>query len=105
MGDVTVLTGPNDTGKTRVLSLIESVLMGSPLVEGVDVYGVGSEEEVSALVDPDVPDPGSIGAYADALGPFVDDLEVDAGDEVRVGVRCISAAARPRFDSVAHRWS
>jgi hypothetical protein len=87
LGDVTVLAGPNDTGKTRVLSLIETSLMGSPLVEGVDVYGLGSEEEVAALVDPDVFDYGSIGSYADALGPLIDDLEVDDGDEVRVGVR------------------
>jgi len=70
LGDVTVLTSRNDTGKTRLLGLIESTLMNSGSVQGVDVFGLASEIEVDELVDREAPDRGSTGECAETLGPF-----------------------------------
>ncbi len=87
-GDVTVLTGRNDSGKTRVLRLIETALTDPERVEWVDVFGIASREEVAALVDPDAPDRFGIERFVDAVAPWLDAIELPANaDEIRVGVR------------------
>lgn len=87
-GDVTVLTGRNDSGKTRVLRRIETVLTSPEGVEIVDVFGIASDAELAALVDPDAPDRFGIERFVDAVAPWVDAVELPAGrDEIRVGVR------------------
>ncbi len=87
-GDVTVLTGRNDSGKTRVLRRIEMVLRDPWLAVMVDVFGIVSGEELAALVDPDGHDRFGISGFVDAVAPWVDLVELPGdGDEVRVGVR------------------
>jgi AAA domain, putative AbiEii toxin, Type IV TA system len=87
-GDVTVLTGRNDSGKTRVLGLIETVLTRPELVEMVDVFGIASAEELAALVDPEMLDQFSIERFVDAVAPWLDAIELPGNaDEIRLGVR------------------
>ncbi|HWF49976.1 MAG TPA: AAA family ATPase [Solirubrobacteraceae bacterium] len=87
-GDVTVLTGRNDSGKTRVLRLIETVLTDFELAEMVDVFGIVSGEELAALVDPDGHDLFGICEFVDDVAPWADAVELPSeGNEVRIGVR------------------
>jgi energy-coupling factor transporter ATP-binding protein EcfA2 len=87
-GDVTVLTGRNDSGKTRVLRLIETALTEPERVEGVDVFGTGSREELAALVDPDDGDRLIVDVFVDAIAPWLDTIELPIDrDEIRVVVR------------------
>jgi energy-coupling factor transporter ATP-binding protein EcfA2 len=87
-GDVTVLTGRNDSGKTRVLRLIETALSDPERAEWVDVFGIASREEVAALVDPGAHDRFGIDVFVDAIAAWLDAVELPVdGDEIRVGVR------------------
>ena len=92
LGDVTVLTGPNDSGKTRVLRFIEQGLMGPdyPDYLGVEVqvFGVAEASEIDDfLTDRDGPSTGIVGAESDAVAAFGSAVELPAHpDGVRVGV-------------------
>jgi energy-coupling factor transporter ATP-binding protein EcfA2 len=59
-GDATVLVGPNDSGKTRVLKLLESALR-SPLraADGqIELFTVSSAADMDAFLDRSEPEPG-----------------------------------------------
>ena len=87
LGDVTVLCGINDSGKTRVLQLIESALTKLGSWDMLDVYGVATEAEISAFVDPDTKD-RHIEREVGDVAEFRDELELpDQGRELPFGVR------------------
>ena len=84
LADVTVLTGRNDSGKTRLLGLIEAAL-NEPHKQGediIDVFGRASEAEIAALVYADEPDEEEIAEQAEPFVPFREALELtlDNGD-------------------------
>jgi hypothetical protein len=56
LGDVTVLVGANEVGKTRLLRLIETALGDPAGADMIDLYGIASREEVAAFIDPDAGD-------------------------------------------------
>jgi energy-coupling factor transporter ATP-binding protein EcfA2 len=87
-GDVTVLTGRNDSGKTRILRMIETALTDPERAEWVDVFGIAYREEVADLVDADAGDRFGIEVFVDAIAAWLDAVELPADrDEIRVGVR------------------
>jgi AAA domain, putative AbiEii toxin, Type IV TA system len=87
LGDVTVLCGINDSGKTRVLGLIEAALTELGSWDMLDVYGVATEAEVAAFVDLDTKDRHIERQVADVT-EFRDELELpDQGSELPFGVR------------------
>ena len=94
LGDVTVLTGPNDSGKTRVLRFIKQGLMGAdyPDYLGVelDVFGVAEASEIDDFLrDRDDPPSGIVGAESDAVAAFGSAVELPTHPHgVRVGVLC-----------------
>lgn len=93
---MTVLTGRNDTGKTRLLGLLESVLSHFEAVDGADVFGIATEDEVAELIDSEARDGFSIDESAPALGRYADALDdVAGGGGVCVGVRMDGGWAPP----------
>jgi energy-coupling factor transporter ATP-binding protein EcfA2 len=87
-GDLTVLTGRNDSGKTRLLGLIEGALNRPEDCYFVELFGVMSEEELSDLIDAEGEDRGEIEEYVEPLDRFPVPLELpDAADGVRVAVQ------------------
>jgi energy-coupling factor transporter ATP-binding protein EcfA2 len=87
--DLTVLTGRNDTGKTRLLELIAAALNRPEECEFIDLFGTMSESEVAELIDSVAADECEIDQYvAEYLDGFPATLEpADAADRVRVGIR------------------
>jgi hypothetical protein len=81
LGDVTVLTGINDSGKTRVLQLIEAALTELGSWDMLDVYGVATEAEVAAFVDPERRD-RYIEMEVHAVSVFRDELELPVNGRV-----------------------
>ena len=82
LADVTVLTGRNDSGKTRLLRLIEAVL-NEPHAQDyeiIDVFGRASEAEVAAFVHADEPDEEEIEEQAEPFAPFREALELSVDD-------------------------
>jgi hypothetical protein len=87
LGDVTVLTGINDSGKTRVLRLIEAALTDLGSWDMLEVYGVATEAEVSAFVDLEAKD-RHIEREVEEVAEFREELELpDHGRELPFGVR------------------
>lgn len=87
-GDLTVLTGRNDAGKTRLLGLIRTSLNRPEKCEFIDLFGVMAGEEVSELIDPDDEDRSELERDVECLDGFPVTLEVpDRPDGVRVAVR------------------
>jgi energy-coupling factor transporter ATP-binding protein EcfA2 len=86
LGDVTVITGRNDSGKTRLLRLIEAAL-NDPHVqkpdqgfESMDVFGMASEGEVAAFVHSGDFDTEEIIEQVEPFAPFRTELELEVGD-------------------------
>ena len=78
LGDVTVLIGPNDVGKTRILRLVESALMdpfGGAGDEVMDLFGFASKEEVDAFVDAEFPDEERIGREIQSIEHLRSELD------------------------------
>jgi energy-coupling factor transporter ATP-binding protein EcfA2 len=59
-GDATVLVGPNDSGKTRVLKLLESALRNPlrPADGQLELFALASAPEMRAFLDRSEPEPG-----------------------------------------------
>ena len=78
LGDVTVLIGPNDAGKTRILRLVESALtepFGGAGDEVMDLFGFASKEELDAFVDAEFPDEERIGREIQSIEHMRSDLD------------------------------
>jgi energy-coupling factor transporter ATP-binding protein EcfA2 len=88
LGDVTVLTGRNDSGKTRVLRSIEAALMSRADAEELEVLGVAARSELDAFLrDPECPPTGIVAAETATVAPFTAAVEMPAGgQEMRVGL-------------------
>ena len=72
LGDVTVLTGPNDSGKTRVLRFIEEGLMGPdyPDYLGVEVEVFGSRRHRRSMVFSETATARRSGSFVLSLTPW-----------------------------------
>ena len=87
-GDVTVLIGANDVGKTRLLAMIETALGDPDRSDLIDLFGVASDEEVQAFIDREVPDWLGVQDLVDRVAAFASELEPPGlEDAVRLGVR------------------
>lgn len=91
--DVTVLTGTNDAGKTRLLHAIAQGLMDPDESHGAtDLYGIARSSDVRAMIDPD-PEEGDTEELVEEAAPLTDiaeflSLDLPA-DEIPVGIRLI----------------
>lgn len=100
LGDVTVLTGVNDSGKTRILGVIEAALSHPEWGDMVDVFGIAGAAEVEAFLDPDEEDQFDISQETDAIAELRDALVLPAREDgVRLGVRL------PAMPERAMAWS
>lgn len=100
LADVTVLIGPNDVGKTRILRLIESAL-NEPLrpfsVHVVDVFGFAAKAELDAFVDADFPDDRGIRRETVAIAGILTEVDYGLGDVISpIGVR-VSGGTQKRL--------
>ena len=87
-GDVTVLIGANDVGKTRLLAMLETALSDPDRSDMIELFGVASDEEVQAFIDREVPDWHSVQDLINQVGAFAPKLEPSGLEPaVRVGVR------------------
>jgi hypothetical protein len=95
LGDVTVLFGANDVGKTRVLRFIQRALSDPASVEFTDVYGIAADWEVAAFIDLAADSYRHILDAVDAVAGYADVLELPELDgAVRVAVSWVSASDR-----------
>lgn len=97
IGDVTVIIGPNDSGKTRLLRFIDAALRNPhPDAEDVlDMFGVASTVDLDAFLDPTEADEEDIYLETKPVQPFRNELELPANsDEVSLGIRPIVGLER-----------
>src|SRR5438552_1859953 len=88
LGDVTVLTGVNDSGKTRILALIETALSSPELGDLIDVFGIAAPGEVSMFLHHETDPRFRLDDLTEPAARFLEALESPGvGDEVRIGMR------------------
>jgi energy-coupling factor transporter ATP-binding protein EcfA2 len=94
LGAVTVLVGPNDSGKTRILGCIASVLqnptgdLDTEFSEILDLFGTVTSAEFEAFLNRDEVDQDEISDETEPIESFREQLALPAdGDEVVIGVR------------------
>jgi hypothetical protein len=82
------LTGVNDSGKTRILGLLETALSFPERGDLIDVFGIAAPGEVSMFVHHETDPRFRLDDLTEPAAPFVEALESPAaGDDVRIGVR------------------
>jgi hypothetical protein len=87
-GEITVLSRRNDTGKSRLLGLIETALNRPGECEWVDVFGIGAPQELVEQIDERAEAAPWIDELAEAVEGLGELLELDAeARDARVGLR------------------